>query len=108
MNDAEIDAYISKRISDLDLELGDFITGRADIYRILTEGEFHELQPYSNLAVPVKDLVAYWWNNIADHDGFIDVVLDDILTVYKDRLLPEREEEYFDVTDAMDKVAEAL
>ena len=109
LNDQEIDAYITKRVKDLDLELYDFINGRVSIYQILTEGEYNQFHPYDNLAVPLKDLFRYWWNNFADQDGFIDDILGDIYTEFKDRLLPPKQEQpQPDHSDAFDKVAEDL
>ncbi|MFX0117718.1 MAG: hypothetical protein ACFFB3_24450 [Candidatus Hodarchaeota archaeon] len=106
MNDQQIDAYIEGHIKVLGLELADFTTGRVDMYRIVTEGEYNDLQPFDNLSIPIKDLVRYWWNNIADQEAF----LDDILTEYKDRFLArkEPEENYPDFSDAFDNVAEGL
>jgi hypothetical protein len=60
---------------------------------LLTKGEFNPREPYKNLAIPIKDLVRYWWNNLADQEEFIAEAFEDILTVYKDRLLPEEKEE---------------
>ena len=91
MDDSEVDAYISKRIQDLDLTLPDFINGRMNMPRILTKGEYCQFNPYCNLAVPLKDIFRYSWNNIADHDAMIDTVLCDIETEYKDRMLPRKE-----------------
>ena len=109
MNDQEVDAYISNRVHDLDLQLYDFINGRVNIYQILTEGEYDPFNPYDNLSVPLKDLVRYWWNNFADQDGFIDDILDHIYTEFKDRMLPPKmEQPEPDYSDAFDKVAEGL
>ena len=60
---------------------------------LLTEGDFNPKKPYENLAIPVKDLIRYWWDNLADQEAVIEAAFDAILTVYKDRLLPEEEEE---------------
>lgn len=71
---------------------------------LLTEGEFDPDNPYKNLAIPAKDLVRYWWKNIADREAVLQGVLEDVLTVYKDRMLPKEEEESVDVSDAFDIV----
>ena len=41
----------------------------------------------------MKDLIRYWWDNLADQEVIIEDAFDAILTVFKDRLLPEREDE---------------
>lgn len=109
LNDNEVDVYITKRVQDLDLQLYDFIQGRVNIYQILTEGEYDQFRPLDKLAIPVKDLVRYWWNNFADQEGFLDDVLDHIYTEFKDRMLPAKEPvEEPEFSDAFDKVAESL
>jgi hypothetical protein len=108
MNDREIDEYISRRISDLGLTAADFVTYRADIYKILTEGEFDQFHPYKNLSVPVMDIVRYWWNNIADQDGFIDDVLGDILIEFKDRMFSKDKKKNADTSDPFDGALEAI
>ena len=60
---------------------------------LLTEGDFNPQKPYENISIPVKDLIRYWWNNMADQESIIADAFDDILTEYKDRLLPAKEEE---------------
>ena len=35
---------------------------------------FHHHNIYKNLAIPVKDLVRYWWNNIADQEAIIRIL----------------------------------
>ena len=41
----------------------------------------------------MKDLFRYWWDNLADQEGITEDAFDAILTVFKDRILPENEEE---------------
>ena len=109
LNDQEVDAYITKRIADLDLTLHDFIYKNPEMSQILTEGKFNPYNPYGNLAVPLKDLVRYWWNNIADHDAIIDMALCDLTTEYKDRLLPRKEPEKFpDTSNLIEGMLEAV
>jgi hypothetical protein len=68
-------------------------------------GKFNPALPYSNLEVSLKDLVGYWWNNLVDQDDFIYGVMDDILTVHKDRLLPKpKPEPVMDYSHALDGV----
>ena len=70
-----------------------------------TEGEFYPDRPYENLAIPVKKLVRYWWNNLADQEAIIEDAFEDILTIYKARLLPEKdEEETVDFSVALEKI----
>ncbi len=59
---------------------------------LLTEGEFNPALPYNNLIIPVKDLVRYWWNNCVDQEAMLGDILEDILTLCKDRMLPKKEE----------------
>jgi len=74
---------------------------------LLTEGDFDQDLPYNNLSIPVKDLVRYWWDNFADREAVLGIVFDHLLTVYKDRMLPERpEEEPVDLSDAFDGIGE--
>ena len=47
----------------------------------------------ANLAIPLKDLFRYWWNNVVDQEAVIDMMMDDVFTEYKDRLLPRKEPE---------------
>lgn len=109
MDDQEVDTYITKRVSDLGLTLHDFIYRGVDMCQVLTEGDYDPYNPYGNLAVPLKDIVRYWWNNFADHDAIIDMALCDLETEYKDRLLPEKEpEKYPDTSDLMDGLLEAV
>ena len=72
---------------------------------LLTEGEFDSVNPYKNLKIPVKELVRYWWNNLADQESIVEDALESIMTVYKDRMLPKKQEEKpVDVSDAFDMV----
>ena len=133
MDDRMIERYISEQIKRRGITAYDIIGGpsidpepdnwdkpyneriRCNIFtsrywdhrlcEILTPGEFNPDKPYENLAIPVKDLIRYWWNNIADQEDIIAEALEDILTVYKDRMLPEKEEEEIvDFKDAFEKV----
>ncbi|MBW1731390.1 MAG: hypothetical protein JRJ75_10950 [Deltaproteobacteria bacterium] len=115
MDDRMIDRYITEQIRKRGITLYDIIGGeyidpdpgdkgkmpheRARYNRfsslswdlrlceLLTEGEFDAYNPYKNLAIPIKDLVRYWWNNIVDQEAMIEEILEDILTLYKDRML---------------------
>lgn len=70
---------------------------------LLTEGDFNPQKPYENISIPVKDLIRYWWNNMADQESIIADAFEDILTEYKDRMLPEKEEEKsIDFSDTFD------
>lgn len=72
---------------------------------LLTEGEFDPNKPYKSLAIPVRDLVRYWWNNLADQEAIIANALEGILTVYKDRMLPEEpEKEAVGFSDAFQSI----
>jgi len=109
-----IDDYISKKLKDLDITLGDFINNRVCMAEILTDGEYDQFNPYGSLTFPVRDIFRYWWTKYADQDAVIDMVLDDLMTEYKDRLLPDQEcGQSVDLTDAIDgftdiqKVAES-
>ena len=137
MNDKEIDHYITDQIRARDITLHDFIGGKyidprpegkssfpnerarwnrfqSETYEyrlceLLTEGDFDSDLPYNNLSIPMKDLVRYWWNTIADQEEFLGYVFEDILTEHKDRMLPEKpEEEPADISDAFDELLEAV
>ena len=72
-------------------------------------GRFDPDRSYENLKIPLKYIVQYWWNNIADQEAVLQDVLEDVLTVYKDRMLPDRPEEVpFDTSDALDELREAV
>ena len=131
MNDKEIDHYISKQIRDRGIGLYDIIGGEfidpdphdktqpsnkrarwnrfeSEIYEhrlceLLTEGEFDPDLPYNNLAIPLKDLVRYWWDNCVDQEAMLGDILEDLLTIYKDRMLP-KEEEPVEISDAFDNI----
>ena len=47
------------------------------------------------------------WNTIADQEAMIESVLSDILSVYKDRMLPDDEVEP-DYSDAFDEILEVI
>ncbi len=50
---------------------------------LLTESEFNPDKPYENLAIPVKDLVRYWWNNLADQEDILQIVMIMLVTNFK-------------------------
>ena len=137
LNDREIDAYITSKIQKRGITLYDIIGGPSvdpepcnweksfpervrsnrfstdysdtRLCELLTEGEFDPDNPYKRLAIPIKDLVRYWWNNIADQEAVIEEIFDAIMTHYKDSLLPEEpEEERPDYSDAFDQVVEVI
>ncbi|MEW6664147.1 MAG: hypothetical protein AB1512_02855 [Thermodesulfobacteriota bacterium] len=137
MNDLEIDQYITWQIKKRKINLYDMIGGEyidpdpgnvetpvgqrarpnrfktlsgwERLCELLTKGKFDPDNPYGSLAVPLRDLVRYWWTNMVDQDVILENIFDDIFTVYKDRLLPkEKEEERPDFSDALDEVEVAL
>ena len=73
---------------------------------LLTEGEFSEFDPYSKLAIPIKDLVRYWWDNIACQDCLLEEIFDDILIHFKDKINPKQPEEAIDISNALDYLNE--
>ena len=115
MDDFAIDRYITRQIEKRGITLYDMIEdGDVDptpqimdppfsqrvrpnkfhctdwdlrLCELLTRGRFDPEDPYRNLAIPLKDLVRYWWNTRADHDLFLERVFEDILLVYKERYL---------------------
>jgi hypothetical protein len=136
MDDREVDRYITKQIKELDITLYDIIGGPyvdpepknhykpyaerirpnrfssqywdLRLCELLTLGEFNPDRPYEKLAIPLKDLVRYWWDNIADQEAILEDALGDILIVYKDRMLPEGEEEPEHITYAFDRLLEGV
>jgi hypothetical protein len=137
LNDQQIDNYITSQTEKRDVTLYDIIGGpcvdpdpgnmikpfservrqnrfttSAFEYRLcelLTEDEFDSDYPYENLAIPIKDIVRYWWNRIADQEAVLEGILEDIMVHYKDGLLPEEpEHETFEIPDAFDEVMEAV
>jgi hypothetical protein len=137
LDDYEIDDYITGKIEERDITLYDILgeryidpnpedktrpsnkrarwnrfsslTFEHRLCELLTESEFDPDLPYNNLAIPMKGLVRYWWNNIADQEGVIELVFDGILTYHKDRMLPEEpEEEPADIFDAFDELLGAV
>ena len=62
-------------------------------FLVFTEGDFEPNNHYEELAIPIKDLVRYPWNNQTDQEAIIEEALEDIQTVYKDRILPEEPED---------------
>jgi hypothetical protein len=135
MDDQEIDRYITDQIRKRDITLYDIIGGKyidptpekkgqnpnerarwnrfSSLYwdlrlcELLTEGEFNPDLPYNNLSVPLKDLVRYWWNNCVDQEAMLGDILEDILTLYKDRMLPKKEEPV-EISDAFHSVVEVI
>lgn len=76
---------------------------------LLTEGEFDPHHPYKSLAISPKNLVRYWWNNCVDQEAFLEDIMEDILTLYKDRMLPkEKYEKETDISDACDGLLEVI
>ena len=137
MNDKEIEHYITDQIRVRDITLHDFIGGKyidprpedkssfpnerarwnkfsclSGEYRfceLLTEGDYDPCFPYNNLAIPMKDIVRYWWNTIADQEAVIEDIFDELLTAYKDRMLPKKsEEEPVDISDGFVDLLEAV
>ena len=136
INDRQIDRYITTRLEERGVTPYDMIGGRfidpdpenkmqpaherarwnrftclseeLRFCELLTEGNFDPDLPYKNMAIPIKDLVRYWWKNIADQAGFLDLVFEDIFSYYTNRMLPEKEEEGVDVSDAFDSMLEAV
>ena len=104
-----IDAYISNRLKALDITLTDFINNRVCMAEILTDGEYDQFNPYGNLAFPLRDIFRYWWAKYADHEAIIDLVIEDLATDYKDRMLPDVEpREPLDTSDAIDGFTDIL
>jgi hypothetical protein len=136
MDDREIDRYITEQIKELDITLYDILGSPyvdpepqnhdksynerirpnrfssqywdQRLCELLTIGEFNPNRPYEKLAIPLKDLVRYWWDNIADQEAILEDALGDILTVYKDRMLPDGEEELEYISDVLDRLLEAV
>jgi hypothetical protein len=137
LNDAEVDAYITKRLKERDICLQDMIgpkyidpdpenkrqhwkerarwnrfkstTGEMRLCELLTEGKFHSEKPYDNLTIAPRDIIRYWWKNIADQEYVLGMVFEEVFTEYKDRMLPEeQEEELLDHTEALDGLLEAV
>lgn len=76
---------------------------------LLTPKGFDEDDPYRRLAIPLKDLVRFWWNNCIEPGYFLEEVFEDILRLYKDRMLPpEKPKERADISGALDGVLEVL
>ncbi len=138
MNDRQVDAYILRQINKRKITLYDIIGGKyidptpnaVDIpagqrcrwnrfstqemglrlCELLTPQGFDEDDPFRRLAVPVKDLVRYWWNNCIDQELAVADIFEEIMEHYKDRMLPapREPEARADVSDAFDKVLEAI
>lgn len=69
-------------------------------------GDLHEEQ-----AIPLSDVVGYWWNNVADREQAIEEILDAVMSYYEDRMLPLPDKE--DVIDpeyshAFDRILEVV
>lgn len=84
------------------------LSGDLRFCELLTEGDFDEYNPYRGLAIPVKDLVRYWWDNIVDHDLVLGEIFGDIMDFYKDKMLPEEQEEELDLSDSFDELLEMV
>jgi hypothetical protein len=131
VDDRMIDRYVMEQIRKRGITLYDFLGGsyidpdpegtglpheRARYNRfqqedwsfrmceLLSEGKFDEFAPYSKLVIPLKDLIRYWWNNIADADAFLDEIMGDLYDHFKDKLLPVEEERVLDASDVLDKI----
>jgi hypothetical protein len=135
INDKDVDAYIAEQIRKRKITLYDIIggeyidpdpedksscpnerarwnkfkclSGDLRFCELLTEGEFDPDLPYNKLAIPIKDLVRYWWNNCVDQEAFLEDILEEILLIYKDRMLPD-EEKPVDISDSFDELLEAI
>lgn len=137
MDDQAVDAYITKRIEKRGITVYDMLAeGDVDpapqigelpfpqrvrpnrfscpewdlrLCELLTHGRFDPENPYRKLGVPLKDLVRYWWDNCVDQEAFLERALEDILLIYKDRMLPEeKEEKPADTGKAFDGIAKSL
>jgi hypothetical protein len=134
MNDKQIDAYITRQIRKRGITLYDIVGGQSidpepdnwtksyqervrcnkfitdtfpsRLCELLTDKrKFDPEHPYDNLKILLKDLVRYWWNNIVDQEDILFEILDGIMTIFKDRMLPPQpEEEPPDYSDAFDDV----
>jgi hypothetical protein len=109
--------YVDPSPERVDLPIGQrarynrftMVSGDLRLCELLTDSGFDPDDPYADLSVPVKDLVRYWWNNIADREAVIEWVFDGIFTLYKDRMLPREEEEAGpDLADALDEIMEVI
>jgi len=78
------------------------------LYELLTKDEFDPDNPYRNLAVALKDLVRYWWNNCVDQEIVLERVMEDILLPHKDRMLPVNEENPVHTAGAFNGVLRSL
>ena len=137
MNDSEVDAYITNCLKEKDICLQDMIgpkyidpepenkrqhlkerarwnrfksiTGEMRLCEFLTEGQFDSEKPYDNLIIAPKDIIRYWWNNIADQEYVLGMVFEEVFTEDKDRMLPEEpEEDQPDHTEALEGLLEAV
>jgi hypothetical protein len=84
-----------------------FTTDNANtrLCEILTDGQYDPDRPYQNLGIPLKDLVRFWWNNVADQEDMLFEIFDGIMTYYSAKLFPKEQEEVQpDYADAFDKV----
>jgi hypothetical protein len=136
MDDAAIDRYITSQIrkrgiTPYDIIGDDYIDPTPQVYEtpagqrarwnrfscsswdlrlceLLTENGFDPDKPYANLSVPLKDLVRFWWNNCVDPELFVGEIFEDILLLYKDRMMPERKEKQPDLSNGLDGLLEAV
>ena len=74
---------------------------------LLSEGIFDEFAPYSNLVIPLKDVIRYWWSNIADADAFLDEIMNDLYDHFKDKMLPAEEDKELDLEGIVDVISSA-
>ena len=70
--------------------------------------EISDYNPYENLFVPIKDIVRYWLNNIADLDAFLDEIMCDLYDHFSDKLEygDETEEEVIKIDDFVEGIME--
>ena len=85
------------------------LSGYLRFCELLTDRDFDPYFPCNNLAIPIKDLVRYWWDNLVDQESVIADIFEDLLTLYKDRMLPEEPEEVpADISDAFEDIVGRL
>jgi hypothetical protein len=137
MDDKQVDTYITKQIKKRRITLYDIIGGKhidptpdaiepppgqrarwnrfsyepscLRLCELLTPKGFDPDDPYRRLAVPVKDLARYWWNNCVEQETVLDDIFEDILDYHKDRMLPQaKPKERADVSGAIEGVLEVI
>jgi hypothetical protein len=114
MDDAAIDKYISSRIRKNGIGLPELLSPEISpswslkLCEILTEGDFDPYDPYRKLTIPLKDIVRYWWDNCIEPELFLGEIFEDIMTIYKDRMLPpEKAEPRTDLSGAIYGILES-